>query len=79
MRFMKTRSGSGPTRFLHVTGAGSSLGTSEDSIRNVFNSYGQVEIVLVEDKRFCFIVYQGETSWELNSCLFELFFLGTTA
>lgn len=60
MRFIKTRSGSGPTRFLHVTGAGSSLGTSEDSIREVFSEYGLVEIVLVEDKRFCFVVYQGD-------------------
>lgn len=57
MRFVKSRNGS--TRFLHVSGAGSSLGTSEESIREVFCIYGPVDVVLVEGRRFCFIVYQG--------------------
>lgn len=59
MRFIKTRNGSGPTRFLHVTGAGSSLGTSEDTIRSVFSVHGPVDVVLIDDKRFCFVVYSG--------------------
>ena len=57
MRFVKSRNGS--TRFLHVSGAGSSLGTSEESIREVFRIYGPVDVVLVEGRRFCFIIYQG--------------------
>lgn len=60
MRFIKTKNGSGPTRFLHVAGAGSSLGTSEDSIREIFCEFGPVDVVLIEEKRFCFVVYQGK-------------------
>ena len=59
MRFVKTKNGSGPTRFLHVSGAGSSLGTSKDTIRDVFSLYGAVDIVFIDDKRFCFVVYLG--------------------
>lgn len=61
MRFVKTRNGSGPTRFLHVFGAGSSLGSSADSIGDVFREFGPVEVVLIESKRFCFVVYEGVT------------------
>lgn len=61
MRFMKTRNGTGATRYLHVTGAGSSLGTSEESVRGVFAVYGAMEVVLVDDKRFCFVAYEGES------------------
>lgn len=69
MRFVKTRIGSGPTRFLHVTGAGSSLGTSEETIRNAFGQFGAVDVVRVDDKRFCFIIYQGKRSHSFYSFL----------
>ena len=75
MRFVKTRIGSGPTRFLHVTGAGSSLGTSEETIRNAFGQFGVVDVVRVDDKRFCFIIYQGKNLSLSFFILFLLFFL----
>ena len=74
MRFVKTRIGSGPTRFLHVTGAGSSLGTSEETIRNAFGQFGVVDVVRVDDKRFCFIIYQGKNLSLSFFILFLLFF-----
>jgi alkylated DNA repair protein alkB homolog 8 len=56
-RFIKARPGSGPTRILYISNAGDALGTTEDELRQVFRAYGDIEIVLVPEKRYSFAVF----------------------
>jgi alkylated DNA repair dioxygenase AlkB len=58
IRFIKAKSSSGPTRFLHVSGAGSSLGTTEENVRAVFDCYGSVDVEFISERRYCFVIYK---------------------
>jgi hypothetical protein len=73
-KYIKPKQDSGPTRFLYVSGIGHSLGHDPAAVESVFAKYGSLETIeFVENKRFCFIVYEhtdsaGAAYHDLNVC-----------
>lgn len=56
-------SGNNPSRYVYVAGLGAQLGSTEETIRAIFSSYGDIEsIYLPEEKRYCYIAYRQESN-----------------